>query len=101
MRSLCPCERSEQSKPGSRAAVLSQAGAPLPWTRERADTPFVCERVRKAAADKRQPQRALASKSTESEGTCFSSPSDDEVGGLLSASRSERSDQPNSVRARA
>src|SRR5918995_3744009 len=36
-----------------------------------------------------------------SEGTCFSSPSDDEVGGLLSAIRSERSEQSNSVRARA
>ena len=27
----------------SRAAVLSQAGAPLSWTNERADTLFVCE----------------------------------------------------------
>ncbi len=43
---------------GSRAAVLSQAGAPLSWTSERADTFFVGERVRKAAAHKRQPQRA-------------------------------------------
>jgi hypothetical protein len=33
--------------------VLSQAGAPLSWTSERA-----CERVRKAAANERQPQRA-------------------------------------------
>jgi len=49
---------SEQSNSGSRAAVLGQAGAPLSWTRERADTFFVCERVRKAAAHKRQPQRA-------------------------------------------
>jgi hypothetical protein len=39
-------------------AVLSQAGAPLSWTSERADTLFVCERVRKAAATERQPQRA-------------------------------------------
>jgi hypothetical protein len=43
---------------GSRVAVLSQAGAPLSWTSEGADTLFVCERVRKAAANKRQPQRA-------------------------------------------
>ena len=43
---------------GSRSAVLSQAGAPLSWTSEQADTSFVCERVRKAAAHKRQPQRA-------------------------------------------
>jgi hypothetical protein len=44
---------------GNRApAVLSQAGAPLSWTSERADTLFVCERVRKAAATERQPQRA-------------------------------------------
>src|SRR5688500_2591827 len=42
----------------SRAAVLSQAGAPLSWTSERTDMLFVCERVRKAAANKRQPQRA-------------------------------------------
>ena len=40
------------------AAVLSQAGAPLSWTRERADTFFVCERLRKAAANERQPPRA-------------------------------------------
>jgi hypothetical protein len=39
------CERRK-----SRAAVLSQAGAPLSWTIERADTSFVCEGVRKAAA---------------------------------------------------
>jgi hypothetical protein len=37
----------------SRAAVLSQAGAALSWTSERA-----CERVRKAAAHERQPERA-------------------------------------------
>ena len=43
---------------GSRAAAVSQAGAPLSWTSERADTLFVCERVRKAAATERQPQRA-------------------------------------------
>jgi hypothetical protein len=30
--------RARQSNPGSRAAVLSQAGAPLSWTSERADT---------------------------------------------------------------
>jgi hypothetical protein len=30
---------------------------PLSWTSERADTFFVCERDRKAAANKRQPQR--------------------------------------------
>ena len=44
---------------GNRApAARSHAGAPLSWTIERADTSFVCERVRKAAAHKRQPQRA-------------------------------------------
>ncbi len=32
--------------------------APLSWTRERADTSFVCERLRKAAASERNPQRA-------------------------------------------
>jgi hypothetical protein len=45
------CERRE-----SRALARSQAGAPLSWTSERADTFFVCERVRKAAATKRQPR---------------------------------------------
>ena len=45
-------------KYGSRAAVPRKAGAPLSWTSERANTLFVCERVRKAAANKRQPQRA-------------------------------------------
>jgi hypothetical protein len=39
------CERRK-----SRAAVLSQAGAPLSWTIERADMSFVCEGVRKTAA---------------------------------------------------
>ena len=38
--------------------MLSQAGALLSWTSERADMLFVCERMRKAAADKRQPPRA-------------------------------------------
>jgi hypothetical protein len=51
-------ERSEQSNIGSRAAVLSEAGVPLSWTSEGAGTLFVCERVRKAAAHERQPQRA-------------------------------------------
>jgi hypothetical protein len=51
-------QQAEQSNLGSRAAVLSQAGAPLSWTRERADMLFVCERARKAAADERRPQRA-------------------------------------------
>jgi hypothetical protein len=32
--------------------------APLSWTSERADTLFVCERMRKAAASRRNPQRA-------------------------------------------
>jgi hypothetical protein len=48
---------SNQSQIAPRA-VLSQAGAALSWTSERADTLFVCERVRKAAAHERQPQRA-------------------------------------------
>jgi hypothetical protein len=43
---------------GSRAAVLSQAGAPMSWTTEGADMLFVCYRVRKASAHMRQPQRA-------------------------------------------
>jgi hypothetical protein len=44
---------------GDRArALLSQAGAPLSWTSERAGMLFACERVSKAAATKRQPQRA-------------------------------------------
>ena len=42
---------------------------------------FVCERVRKAAANKRQPQRAERAMHTEG-AEAFSSASDDEVGGL-------------------
>ena len=42
----------------SHAAVLSQAGAPLSWTSERANTLFRCKRMRTAAASNRQPQRA-------------------------------------------
>jgi hypothetical protein len=45
--------------------VLSQAGAPLSWTSERADTSFVCERARKAVADERQPRRAERAMQTE------------------------------------
>jgi len=51
---------------GNRApAVLSKAGAPPSWTIERADTHFVCEGVRKAAAHERQPQRAERAMYTE------------------------------------
>jgi hypothetical protein len=45
--------------------VLSQAGAPLSWTSERAGTLFACERARKAAANTRQPQRAERTMCTE------------------------------------
>jgi hypothetical protein len=76
---------SEAIKTGSRAAVLSQAGAPLPWTIERADMLFVCEGVRKAAASERQPQRAERAMYTE-RGDMLSSSSDDEVGGLKARS---------------
>jgi hypothetical protein len=37
----------------------------MSWTSERADTLFVRERVRKAAAHKRQPQRAQRARETE------------------------------------
>ncbi len=57
---------------GNRApAAWSQAGAPLSWTIERADTSFVCERVRKAAARKRQPQRAERAMCTEERAEAF------------------------------
>jgi hypothetical protein len=36
-------KRAEQSNPDRASAVLSQAGAPLSWTSERADMLFVCE----------------------------------------------------------
>jgi hypothetical protein len=42
-----------------------KAGAPLSWTSERADMFFVCEGVRKAVANKRQPQRAERAMCTE------------------------------------
>ena len=48
-----------------------QAGAPLSWTSEGADTLFVCERVRKAAANKRQPQRAQRARYTKRADTLF------------------------------
>ena len=56
---------------GPSAGVLSQAGALLSWTSERADMLFVCERMRKAAADKRQPQRAQRATYTEGRGHAF------------------------------
>ena len=60
-------------------AVLSQAGAPLSWTSERADTSFVCERVRKAAASRRQPQERSENMHSVRR-TSFLSANDDEVG---------------------
>jgi hypothetical protein len=51
------CQLAEAIRPRI-AVVLSQAGAAPSWTIERADTLFVCERVRKATAPERQPQRA-------------------------------------------
>ena len=39
-----PRERSEQLNTDRASAVLSQAGAPLSWTSEGADTSLVCER---------------------------------------------------------
>jgi hypothetical protein len=80
---------SNQSQIAPRA-VLSQAGAALSWTSERADTLFVCERVRKAAAHERQPQRAERAMYKEGGDMLFSSPSDDEVGVLRGAIRVER-----------
>jgi hypothetical protein len=63
-----------------------QAGAPLSWTSERADTSFVCERVRKAAAWERQPQRVERAMYTERADNAFPSASDDEVGGFRARS---------------
>jgi hypothetical protein len=62
------CQLAEAIRPRIAPAVLSQAGAPLSWTIERADTFFVCERVRKAAALERQPQRAGRAMYTEVRG---------------------------------
>jgi hypothetical protein len=75
---------------GNRApAVLSQAGAPLSWTSERADTLFVCERVRKAAACERQLPRAERAMDREGSRDVLSSASDDEVGGTMRAMREQ------------
>jgi hypothetical protein len=77
-------QRAEQSSTGSRGAVLSQAGAPLFWTNVRAANPrnsrasagaAGCEKVRKAAANERQPQRAERAMQTE-RGDTLPSPSD-------------------------
>jgi hypothetical protein len=62
--------RNRGNQTPDRAAVLSQAGAPLPWTSERADMLFVCEGVRKAA-NERQPQRAERAMYTEGADTFF------------------------------
>ena len=76
--------------------MLSQAGALLSWTNERAEAFFVCERARKAAADKRQPQRAERAMDRGVSGHALSSASDDEVGGEEARSaRSERSEWSN------
>ena len=81
--------------------MLSEAGVPLSWTSEGVDALFVCERVRKAAAHKRQLQRAERAMYT-SERPRFLSASDDEVGGCEARSaRSERSNQTRIARRRA
>jgi hypothetical protein len=54
---LVVCERRRRRRVPS-AIRSDQDCAPLSWTSERADTLFVCERARKAAASRRNPQRA-------------------------------------------
>jgi hypothetical protein len=89
---------SEQSNSGSRAAVLSQAGAPLSWTRERADTFF-----RLLASEGRQ-RLTSASLSERSEQYDEEAADTLLVGErrrsrrLLSAIRSDRSEQSNTAR---
>jgi hypothetical protein len=68
--------------------VLRQAGAPLSRTSERADTLFVCEGVRKAAANERQPQRAERAMYTERADT------------LLVGERRRSRPLPSAIRAR-
>ena len=67
--------RSERSEWSNQTPIArrraGQAGAPLSWTSEGADTLFVCERVRKAAANKRQPQRAQRARYTKRADTLF------------------------------
>jgi hypothetical protein len=65
------CERSEQSNPASRAAELRRSEQSNPGSR---------------AAELRRSER-----------TCLSSANDDEVDGLKSVIRSERSEQSNTV----
>jgi hypothetical protein len=87
-------ERSEQSNPGLRAAVLRRSEG----------TRFSCRSEDEVGGF----QSAICSERSEqsnpglraavlrrSEGTRFSYPSDDEVGGFQSAIRSERSEQSN------
>jgi hypothetical protein len=90
-----PAIRPIASDTHSSAAVLSKAGAPLSWTKERAASvrrqsgfhTAGCEQLRKAAANWRQPQRAERAMYERCEPTRFSSASDDKVGGLPGAIR--------------
>jgi Zincin-like metallopeptidase len=50
--------RTSERRRSARSERSDEAGAPLSWTSERADTSLVCERERKAAASERQPLRA-------------------------------------------
>ena len=68
----------------------SQAGAPLSWTSERADMRFVGERVRKVAANRRQPQRAERAISCGPSGGVLPFASDDEAADSRTSERSER-----------
>ena len=74
---------SEQSNSDRARAVLSEAGAPLSWTSERSERGR--QRLTSAGLSERSEQQITK------EGTCFSSPSDDEVGG--SKARSARSER--------
>jgi hypothetical protein len=74
--------RSAASVGKSRAAVLSQAGAPLSWTSERADTFSVCEESAEGSGSQAPASASEASNVYGESGGAFSSASDDEVGGL-------------------
>ena len=65
----------------------AQDRAPLSWTNERADTLFVCERVRKAAASERDPRERsepsnIARADANSKGRDDAEPFDEQEEGL-------------------
>jgi len=90
------CERSEQSNPGSPAAVLRRSERTCLSSANDDEVGGLQSVIRSERSEQSNPG-SRAAVLRRSERTCLSSANDDEVGGLQSVIRSERSEQSNTV----